>query len=61
MQKETESELIYTQNQFKLTESKILNIQEELNKLTNDFSQEKRHKDTELNESTENLDTYKSQ
>jgi len=53
--------LIYTQNQFKLTESKILNIQEELNKLTNDFSQEKRHKDTELNESTENLDTYKSQ
>lgn len=58
LKKDTESEFIYHQNQAKLADSQILKIKEELNKLTNDFTQEKRHKDTELHDLTENVNKY---
>jgi len=47
IKKDSESELIYYNNQSQLIESNIIKLQEDLNKLTNEYSHDKKSKDHE--------------
>lgn len=48
IKKESESELIYYQNQINLLESNIIKLTEEIIKLSNEFSVDKKQKDSDL-------------